>query len=327
MRKVNLKTSVLRIFTSVFLFAAAFSTVAFAADSSDASVSLEAKDKQVEVTLHVPEEYVMADVQTLSVKFSVSGKSVSNVGFEFASFNENVVVKEYRFNNGVLTVYVSGRTDLFAKGEICLGKIVVNDSEGKETGAEIQVVENGFKVVNGESVVRSLNNAASDKVNTGSDSIEPENPDPENPEPENPDPDEPSLEYKQEVQRFYEECLAYYKKENHSESNWERYQAAMNRVSILISDPNATAGDLENAVKALTEVTAEMNKELSDGEQKPVPPNNGESSQSEIKQDPDHKKENAAVTGDQVKIGVVGIVFLSAVVIIIVIIMKKIKRK
>ena len=325
MRKLNLKKSVLRIFTCVFLFAAAFSTAAFAADSSDASVSLEAKEKQIEVILHVPEEYVMADVQTLSVKFSVGGTAVDSADFEFASFDQNVVVKEYRFSNGVLTVYVSGRTDLFTKGELALGKIVVKDSEGKEIGAEVQALENGFKVVNGESVTCNLNNAASDKVNTGSQPTDPENPD--NPDPEQPDSEEPSLEYKQAVQRFYEECLAYYKQENHSEENWERYQAAMNRVNMLISDPDATKADLENAVKELLEITTIMNKELPDGEGKPVPPNSGEDSHEETKPVQDNKKENAAVTGDQAKIAVVGIVLLSAAIIIVVVVMKKAKRK
>ena len=170
-----------------------------------------------------------------------------------------------------------------------------------------------------------MNNAASDKVNTGSQPTDPENPD--NPDPEQPDSEEPSLEYKQEVQRFYEECLAYYKQENHSEENWERYQAAMNRVNMLISDPDATKADLENAVKELLEITTIMNKELPDGEGKPVPPNSGEDSHEETKPVLDNKKENAAVTGDQAKIAVVGIVLLSAAIIIVVVVMKKVKRK
>lgn len=164
-----MKKSIRGILTGVFLFAAAFSTVVLAEGESTNSVRLEEnkKDKkQADVTLTLSED--KGEVKTVSVKFSIEGSKVEKADFDFVEAianNKEVVVKEARYKDQVLTVYVSGRTDLFEKKELFLGTIAAKDGNGKSVGAKIGVVENSFKVVDGVYTLAELNNAATE-VNT-----------------------------------------------------------------------------------------------------------------------------------------------------------------
>lgn len=174
-----MKKNIRGILTGVFLFAAAFSTVVLAEGESTDSVRLEENKqdkKQVDVTLTLPED--KGEVKTISVKFSVEGSKVEQADFQFVGAiadNKEVVVKEARYKDQMLTVYVSGRAELFVKNELLLGTIVAKDGNGKSVGAKIGVVENSFKVVDGVYALGELNNKPSE-VNTGGDQGVPEGP-------------------------------------------------------------------------------------------------------------------------------------------------------
>lgn len=80
---------------------------------------------------------------------------------------------------------------------------------------------------------------------------------------------EPGQGDKTALDKFYKECLAYYKEANHSGTNWKAYQKALAEVQAVLADPNATQGEVDAALKALTEITKSMNKELKDNSETP----------------------------------------------------------
>lgn len=85
----------------------------------------------------------------------------------------------------------------------------------------------------------------------------------------------PSKEDIEKVEKFYNECLAYYKEANHSADNWKKYQDALAKVKAALDNPDVSKEELKNALDGLVSITEKMNKELknpSDVPEKPVVP-------------------------------------------------------
>lgn len=75
------------------------------------------------------------------------------------------------------------------------------------------------------------------------------------------EPEAPTVD-KTKLEKFYEECLAYYKEENHSKSNWAKYQDSLETAESVINDEDATQKDVDKALTALVNIAKKMNKEL-----------------------------------------------------------------
>lgn len=83
---------------------------------------------------------------------------------------------------------------------------------------------------------------------------------------------------KSKLEKFYNECLAYYKEANHSEANWKAYQTALTEVKAVLDNPKATEKDVQKALNGLVDITKKMNKELenpTDVPKEPKPDSNG----------------------------------------------------
>ena len=76
---------------------------------------------------------------------------------------------------------------------------------------------------------------------------------------------------KSKLQKFYDECVAYYKEKNHSEENWKAYQAALANAKAVLDDKDATQEEVDDALTKLISITEKMNEELKDQSGKPTP--------------------------------------------------------
>ena len=72
---------------------------------------------------------------------------------------------------------------------------------------------------------------------------------------------EPSKVDKSKLEKFYKECLAYYKEADYSKENWKKYQKALADAKAVLEDEDATQEEVNKALKALIEITQLMNKE------------------------------------------------------------------
>lgn len=88
-----------------------------------------------------------------------------------------------------------------------------------------------------------------------------------------PDP-EPEKVSKKELEKFYNECLAFYKEKNHSKENWKAYQDALAAVKAVLDNDKAIQEDVDKALGQLVKITEKMNKELKDDSGTPQKPSN-----------------------------------------------------
>lgn len=127
----------------------------------------------------------------------------------------------------------------------------------------------------------------------------------------NPDPDENGNrdELRAKLQKFYDECLAYYKEGNYSKDNWKVYEDAMAQAKAVLDNENATEKELKDALSDLIDATKRLNDEGKvDGQNPPTPPTSIE-------------------TGDQAPITMIVVLMVVAVVAIIGIVVYKRKKK
>lgn len=125
-----------------------------------------------------------------------------------------------------------------------------------------------------------------------------------------PDP-EPEEVSKKELEKFYNECLAFYKEKNHSKENWKTYQDALAAVKEVLDNDKATQEDVERALEQLVKITAKMNKELKDDPQTPSNP-----SETGGNQKPD--KNNPVKTGDEAPIFFMAVLVFAAGAILVI---------
>lgn len=89
---------------------------------------------------------------------------------------------------------------------------------------------------------------------------------------------------KSKLQKFYDECVGFYKEANHSKENWKAYQEALVAAKAVLNDKDATQEEVDNALSKLISITAKMNAELKDVSNAPKNPVTG--------------KDNVIKTGD-----------------------------
>ncbi|WP_461815723.1 sugar-binding domain-containing protein [Faecalimonas sp.] len=147
---------------------------------------------------------------------------------------------------------------------------------------------------------------ALDNLNAGINGLKEESVKP-NPNP-NPDNNGERDELRAKLQKFYDECLTYYKEGNYSKENWNRYQDAMTQAKEALEDKDATKKELKDALSNLIDATKHLNSEGKGEGNVPTPPTN-------------------VKTGDQAPVKmIVGLMVIAVVAIVGVIIYKK-KRK
>lgn len=132
-------------------------------------------------------------------------------------------------------------------------------------------------------------------------------------------PVEPSVD-KTKLEKFYKDCLAYYKEANHSKESWAKYQAVLADVKAVLENESATQEEVDNALKALTDVTAVLNQELKDeGKDPQTPPTPGNSG--------NNGGSDSVTTGDMTAWGMTVVVMLLAVGAVVVVMRRKRETK
>lgn len=138
-----MKKTIISILTSVVVLSMLIITPVKAAENT---VDFTSQNGQVVVTLNVTD----ANKEALSMKTSfqievLTGKiNEGDVQFLFDESIQNVV-KEYRYDNNILTIYISGEQDLFANQQLKLGIIDLNLSD--DTKVKISLVEDSIEYV------------------------------------------------------------------------------------------------------------------------------------------------------------------------------------
>lgn len=138
-----MKKTIISILTSVVVLSMLIITPVKAAENT---VDFTSQNGQVVVTLNVTD----TNKEALSMKASfqievLTGKiNEGNVQFLFDESIQNVV-KEYRYDNNILTIYISGEQDLFANQQLKLGIIDLNLSD--DTKVKISLVEDSIEYV------------------------------------------------------------------------------------------------------------------------------------------------------------------------------------
>ena len=87
---------------------------------------------------------------------------------------------------------------------------------------------------------------------------------------------QPSKVDKSKLEKFYKECLAYYKEAKHSKANWKQYQEVMAEVKAVLGNADATQKEVDSALAKLIEITAKMNAELKNSSDAPKNPTTGQ---------------------------------------------------
>ena len=110
------------------------------------SIALTRQDDQIAVTLNVNEN--QGEALTMQASFQIEAKngSVEKDQIQF-HFDESItsVVKEYRYDNGLLTIYISSQDNLFANKQLNLGTIEFNVEAN--TSLNISFVEDSLEYV------------------------------------------------------------------------------------------------------------------------------------------------------------------------------------
>lgn len=138
-----MKKTIISILTSVVVLSMLIITPVKAAENT---VDFTSQNGQVVVTLNVTD----ANKEALSMKTSfqievLTGKiNEGDVQFLYDESIQNVV-KEYRYDNNILTIYISGEQDLFANQQLKLGIIDLNLSD--DTKVKISLVEDSIEYV------------------------------------------------------------------------------------------------------------------------------------------------------------------------------------
>lgn len=111
---------------------------------------------------------------------------------------------------------------------------------------------------------------------------------------------------KSAAEKFYNECLAYYKEADHSAENWKAYQDALAALKAVLDDPDATQDEVNAALNSLVKITAELNKELK-----------GEADTPKEPEQTDVSGNGAAKTGDTVNVMVWGFLTMAATMMLV----------
>ena len=118
---------------------------------------------------------------------------------------------------------------------------------------------------------------------------------------------------KSALEKYYNECLEYYKGANYTADSWKVYQAAMDQAKAVLDNEKATEKDVKDAVLAIKDATEQL-KKVSNSTQPENP-------------DKDNKGDNKKpVTGDNVNAAVWSIVGITAIFAVAVAVLRKRRR-
>ena len=121
---------------------------------------------------------------------------------------------------------------------------------------------------------------------------------------------------KSALEKYYNECLEYYKGANYTADSWKVYQAAMDQAKAVLDNEKATEKDVKDAVLAIKDATEQL-KKVSNSTQ----PENPD------KDNTDNKGDNKKpVTGDNVNAAVWSIVGITAIFAVAVAVLRKRRR-
>ena len=121
---------------------------------------------------------------------------------------------------------------------------------------------------------------------------------------------------KSALEKYYNECLEYYKGANYTADSWKIYQAAMDQAKAVLDNEKATEKDVKDAVLAIKDATEQL-KKVSNSTQ----PENPD------KDNTDNKGDNKKpVTGDNVNAAVWSIVGITAIFAVAVAVLRKRRR-
>lgn len=160
--------------------------------ASQESVMLEGKDHQVFATLTKLDQ--KDDIRSLQLSFQIKvvkgTAKEKDISFQFDNTLPSEV-KEYRYHHdtGILTVYISGKQDLYTSETLSLGS--VNIAKDSNVVIEVSAIEDSFKAVQNEAFKNDgtlVQVGEPVKVATGS-MIDQNQEQPEEPDPVDPNPD------------------------------------------------------------------------------------------------------------------------------------------
>ena len=146
------------------------------------TILLNETDDGVEVSVKLAET-TEDKIFSLSISFQIDyteGDGKGNAA-DFV-FDEALpsVVQEYRYNpdDGILTLYISGRRNLFDEGELSLGTLEIAESETGTLTAQIGVAENRMEMVNAahDAISGAVSVAGSNVISLGTPPHEQETP-------------------------------------------------------------------------------------------------------------------------------------------------------
>ena len=121
---------------------------------------------------------------------------------------------------------------------------------------------------------------------------------------------------KSALEKYYNECLEYYKGANYTADSWKVYQAAMDQAKAVLDNEKATEKDVKDAVLTIKDATEQL-KKVSNSTQ----PENPD------KDNTDNKGDNKKpVTGDNVNAAVWSIVGITAIFAVAVAVLRKRRR-
>ena len=121
---------------------------------------------------------------------------------------------------------------------------------------------------------------------------------------------------KSALEKYYNECLEYYKGANYTADSWKVYQAAMDQAKAVLDNEKATEKDVKDVVLAIKDATEQL-KKVSNSTQ----PENPD------KDNTDNKGDNKKpVTGDNVNAAVWSIVGITAIFAVAVAVLRKRRR-
>lgn len=138
-----MKKTIISILTSVVVLSMLIITPVKAAENT---VDFTSQNGQVVVTLNVTDTNKEALSMKASFQIEVLTGKINEGNVQFL-FDESIqsVVKEYRYDNNILTIYISGEQDLFANQQLKLGIIDLNLSN--DTKVKISLVEDSIEYV------------------------------------------------------------------------------------------------------------------------------------------------------------------------------------
>ena len=138
-----MKKTIIAFITSVFVLSMAIITPL---NALEGTIAFTSQDDQIAVTLNVSDTSVEALTMKASFEIKAENKEIEKNDIQF-NFDESIQssIKEYRYDNNILTIYISGNDNLFANEQIKLGTIDFNVS--KETKITVSLVTDSLEYV------------------------------------------------------------------------------------------------------------------------------------------------------------------------------------